>query len=164
MSWQSKPSYVVSGHDLQSVEGISLLDCKKLCMANQPQCRSIDYFPGNSKCYLGDIAYGDPGLYSLLHVGNGNYYSFCELGKSLAYLTKSFKSHLGKLSANLLFFFFSWKFFVLMNTSNLNRIPYFVIILVITLYKLYVIKYNMLSHFYILIHNIWYIDISLKIM
>ena len=52
-------------------------------MANQPQCRSIDYFPPQSLCHLNDVRFGDQDIYAFAPSNEGSYYSLCELGKQI---------------------------------------------------------------------------------
>ena len=81
MKWIVRTGLVVGGHDILDRAGVTLVECKELCMANQPHCRSIDYFASTQRCFHNNVGWGDTKAYALDANAAGNFYMFCELGK-----------------------------------------------------------------------------------
>ena len=83
IEWQQVVGQVSAGYDYVSVPGKTLLECQEMCLADQPRCRSIEFFPVNDNtCKLDDVAFGDAGFTKWFGDPGGTYYSFCELGRS----------------------------------------------------------------------------------
>ena len=80
IDWQLIDNKGIPGHNIRDFPNIMLQACKELCMAEQPWCRSIDYYWPTGQCALSDVAFGDPGIYSWAEYPGLQYYSFC--GKS----------------------------------------------------------------------------------
>ena len=81
MEWREVVGKAINAHDIRLVPDTSLQECMELCMADQPDCRSVNYMPVERKCYHGDVRFGDLGIYSWVEGPKFVHYAFCELGE-----------------------------------------------------------------------------------
>ena len=85
MKWIVHLGLVVPGRDILHRTDITLEECQDLCMANQRDCRSVDYFANSRDCFHNDVGWEDTQTYILASIANGIFYMFCELGKVVWY-------------------------------------------------------------------------------
>ena len=81
VEWEKVSGKGINDHNLLILTVSNVLECKRLCLENQPQCRSIEFHTGDLRCLLQDVAFGDAGIYTWYSSAYFEYYSLCELGK-----------------------------------------------------------------------------------
>ena len=82
VEWEKVSGKGINDQNLLILTVSSVVECKRLCLEYQPQCRSIDFHTGDLRCLLQDVAFGDAGIYNWYSSAYFEYYSLCELGKS----------------------------------------------------------------------------------
>ena len=85
MKWIVHLGLVVPGRDILQRTDITLEECQDLCMANQRDWWSVDYFANSRDCFHNDVGWGDTQAYILASIANGIFYMFYELGKVVWY-------------------------------------------------------------------------------
>ena len=77
ITWRPLLEREFAGQIGSTYDGISLEDCKSLCLASASHCRSFNYYPSDSRCVTIANIWGDPGRTILAVNPQVNYYRYC---------------------------------------------------------------------------------------